>query len=266
MNSNTSNGFFVIWRRLFEHPLWLQSNATQKVILITLIAMANHEEKKWFWKGKEITCKAGQFVTSLESIAKKAGDDVSTKQVRTMLEKLEKYNFLANESSSKGRLITIEKYSYWQYEASKEGKQEGKQWASNGQAEGKQRATNNNITIKQYNNINNILGAVPEPLRDVFKDFMQMREDMGKPIKSEATVKGVLAELEKISKRPEKQVRIIEQSIARGWLRFYPLDEPVEPPSYKQFEKEQPTQATPMPEYMKETVRKLVKTFEEEKQ
>ncbi|MBB6219023.1 hypothetical protein HNQ80_005201 [Anaerosolibacter carboniphilus] len=65
---------------------------------------------------------------------------MSIKNVRTALKRFEKYEFLANESTNKNRLITIVNWDVYQSDdeelASKQ--------ASNGQANGKQRATNKN--------------------------------------------------------------------------------------------------------------------------
>ena len=139
-------GWISLHREIVEKAIWTESTPEQKVILITLLLLANHKEKEWEWKGDKYKAKPGQFVTSLQSIATKSGKDVTIKKVRTALEKFEKYGFLANESTNKNRLITIVNWEVYQ---SLENKKASKK-AGIGQAEGRQRATNNND-----NNVNN---------------------------------------------------------------------------------------------------------------
>lgn len=135
-----SQGWFKIHRELFEKSIWLNSTPEQKVILITLLGMANHQGKEWEWKGKQFKAAPGQFVTSIDSIIKKAGKDISEKNVRTALNKFEKYGFLANESTKTGRLITIVNWGLYQASESEDGKEEGGQVADDWQTGGKDMA------------------------------------------------------------------------------------------------------------------------------
>jgi hypothetical protein len=138
------NGWFKFHRELFDKPIWITSTPEQKTILMTILGMANHKENEWEFKGDKYTVQPGQFITSLQSIVEKSGKGISIKNVRTALERFEKYGFLANESTNKNRLITIVNWAFYQGEEDTTGKQDGKQPASNRQATGKQPATNKN--------------------------------------------------------------------------------------------------------------------------
>lgn len=107
-------GWIKIHRKLLEKPIWRQSTTEQKVILITLLLMANHQPQKWEWKGTQFECKAGQFITSLDNIAQNAGKSISTQNVRTALKRFEKLDFLTNESTKQGRLITVVNWGFYQ--------------------------------------------------------------------------------------------------------------------------------------------------------
>jgi hypothetical protein len=133
-------GYIKLWRALLDKPIWKQSTPEQKVVLITLIMMANHRQNEWEWMGEKFKVKSGQFVTSLESIRKKAGKGISIKNVRTSLERFKKLKFLANESAKTGRLITIVNWEAYQAERKKTAKKRAKRW----QRDGKEVATNNN--------------------------------------------------------------------------------------------------------------------------
>lgn len=109
-----TGGWIKLYRQLLEKPIWLESSPEQKVILITLLSMANHEEKEWEWQGVPYKAKPGQFVTSLESIRKKCGKGISLQNVRTALKRFEKYEFLTNQSTKQNRLITIVNWGIYQ--------------------------------------------------------------------------------------------------------------------------------------------------------
>lgn len=153
-------GWLKLYRKLIQKPIWKQSTPEQKAILITILCMVNHEEQEWEWQGRKYICKPGQVITSLEKIAKEAGKGITLKNVRTAIDRFQKYGFLANESTNKNRLITI---TNWELYQSGDGEQASKQ-ASNGQATGKQRATNKNDK-NDKNKKNNIF--IPPTLEEV---------------------------------------------------------------------------------------------------
>lgn len=149
-------GWICIYRNLLDKPIWQTSTPEQKCILITLLLMANHSEREWEWKGEKFICKAGQFITSLDGIVKKTGAGISTRNVRTAIDRFEKYEFLTNESTNKNRLITICNWEEYQSKYFADDKQNDKQLTSNRQAADKQLTTNNND-----NNDNNLNKEIP---------------------------------------------------------------------------------------------------------
>lgn len=129
-------GWICLHREIVDKAIWTESTPEQKAILITLLILANHKEKEWEWQGEKYKAKAGQFVTSLKSIADKSGKGVSIQNVRTAIARFEKYEFLTSESTNKNRLITLVNWDLYQV-------QENNQQA-NQQAPNKQLTTNNN--------------------------------------------------------------------------------------------------------------------------
>ena len=124
----SSKGWIKLHRKLRENSLYKDCNSKQRDILINLLLMANHKSNKWIFKGEEFEVKAGQLVTSLESIANSCAKDVTVQNVRTALLKFEKYGFLINKSTNKNRLITIVNWELYQ---SEEEKQQVNQQAAN---------------------------------------------------------------------------------------------------------------------------------------
>ena len=133
-----TGGFIKLHRSLLDDPVWEDSTPEQRVVFITLVSMANYKENTWVWKGERFTAKRGQLVTSLDKIAKKSGKGVSVKNVRSSIDKFEKFGFLANESAKTGRLITILNYDEFQTEENEWGKEPGKEAANDRQTGGKE--------------------------------------------------------------------------------------------------------------------------------
>lgn len=144
-----SQGWIKLHRELSEKAIWTDSTPEQKIILITILMMANHKEKEWEWKGSRFKANPGQFVTSLEKVADKCGKGVTIQNVRTALRRFEKYDFLTNESTNRNRLITVVNWGFYQSEENTTNKQTNKQLTSNQQATNKQLTTNKNVRMKE---------------------------------------------------------------------------------------------------------------------
>ena len=102
-----SIGWIKLHRKLNQSDMYKELNSVQRDVLIQCLLMANHTKKEWEWKGKIHKCQPGQFKTSLECIRQNCAKNTTIKMVRTALKKLEKWQFLANEGSKQGRIITI---------------------------------------------------------------------------------------------------------------------------------------------------------------
>lgn len=156
------NGWIRLYRELLEKPIWKCSTPEQKTILITLLLMANHKENEWVWGGRRFKVKKGEFVTSLESIRKSAGKNISIKQIRNALSLMENLDFLAMKTAKTGRIITILNWEKYQPTLVPEGQRSG-------QTRGKQGATNNNERSK----IDNKLSMCPQqPIVDVYHEVL----------------------------------------------------------------------------------------------
>ena len=107
-------GWIRLWRKMLDDVIWKTFTSEQKVITITLLLMANHENNEWFWKGKKFIVKKGQMITSIDSVKHASGRGITTQNVRTALVKLEKVGFLTNQSTKEGRLISIVKWKKYQ--------------------------------------------------------------------------------------------------------------------------------------------------------
>lgn len=139
-------GWIKLHRSLLTDELWKDCNANQKVILITLLLMANHKPNKWIFGGEEYSVKEGEFITSLKSISEHSGCTVQV--VRTALLKFEKHHFLTSKVTNKNRLISIVNWTKYQQMDEHVNKQSNNRLTSNQQAVNKQLTTNKNERMK----------------------------------------------------------------------------------------------------------------------
>lgn len=107
-------GWIKLHRKLLISDMYQDLNAVQRDVLLQCLLAANHKPKKWEWQGKIFECKAGQFITSLDSLIKLCSKGTTIRNVRTALLKLEKWEFLTNESTKTGRLITVINWGTYQ--------------------------------------------------------------------------------------------------------------------------------------------------------
>jgi DnaD/phage-associated family protein len=152
------NGFVKLYRELLDNPIWTKSTSEQKAILITILLMANHKVSEWEWQGAKFSVLPGQFVTSLDSIAVKSG--TSVQNVRSAIKKFISYNFLTDESTKTGRLITI--VNWHLYQAKKERTNKATNIPTNKEVTKTQQRGNKEVTPNK-NDKNYILRSSSEP-------------------------------------------------------------------------------------------------------
>lgn len=141
------DGFIKLDRSLLK---WEWKDDPYMVALwIEILLQANWEDRRWHGKIYE----KGSFPTSISKLAKATG--MSAKRVRTCLGRLEKSQEVAIETANSGTKIIVNKWADYQGSDINEGKQNGKQRASDGQAKG------NTIRNKESKKERNIYNSLP---------------------------------------------------------------------------------------------------------
>ena len=56
MNSEY-NGWIKLWRVFLNKSIWTQSSPQCCKVLITILLLANHDEKEWEYMGQKYKCK-----------------------------------------------------------------------------------------------------------------------------------------------------------------------------------------------------------------
>ena len=148
-------GWVKLHRELTEKAIWKCSSPEQKVILITLLMLADHKESEWIWQGKKFKTQPGQFVTSVESIMKTSGVGISRQNVRSAIVKFENLGFLTNESTKTGRLITIVNWHVYQSQNGDTNLDTNHQLTDRSPTTNHQLTTNKNVRTKELKNQEN---------------------------------------------------------------------------------------------------------------
>lgn len=216
-------GWIKLHRELANKAIWQESTPEQKTILITLLMMANHQEKEWEWKGERYKAHPGQFVTSLESITKKCGKGISIQNVRTAINRFEKYEFLTNESTNKNRLITIVNWELYQ---SKDDELTSN-LTSNQQATNKQLTTNKNVKNDKNNiSIYSVFDSYSEnsDIRQALRDYSIMRNKIKAPL-TERAVTLLLNKLDALASTDDLKIKLLENATLGNWKSVFPLKE-----------------------------------------
>lgn len=223
-------GWIKLYRELGDKPIWLESTPEQKVILITLLMMANHDSKEWEWMGRPYKAEAGQFVTSLQKIAAKSGKGISIQNVRTALKRFEKYDFLTDESTKVNRLITIVNWGIYQGSADKANKAINSQLTDDQQSANSQLTTNKNVRTKEGKNerIKDNAGQMPDPIP--YREIIEhLNQNTGKAFKHTAAGhKKLIKARWNEGYRLEDFKKVIEVKSA-DWLNDSKMDQYLQP-------------------------------------
>lgn len=117
MEKHTDEGYVIFARGTYkDSKTWRALTPVQKVVMITLLFMANHKDGEWWdsQKRKFIPVKRGQLITSMRNLKRACGRGISTQNIRTAFVNLENMGFLTKQSTHQYTLITITNYDFYQ--------------------------------------------------------------------------------------------------------------------------------------------------------
>ena len=155
-----NKGWIKIHRKIMETSWYKRSTVVH--LFIHLLIKANHQENKFFWNGKEITIKRGEFITGLNKLSEETG--ISIQSIRTALTILKSTNTITIKSTNKFSIIQIVNYDQYQSEEEKLTSKLTSKVTNNQQTTNKQLTTNKNDKNEKNekniknNNINIIIG------------------------------------------------------------------------------------------------------------
>ena len=113
----SKNGYIKLWRDIKKQSFW-KKDLEAKSIFIELIMAAQHTQKQITYKGKLVSLKEGQCITSRTELGDDAGVDSDSKIKRT-LAKFDKLDITTRENVKHnghiiGQIITLNNWEKWQ--------------------------------------------------------------------------------------------------------------------------------------------------------
>ena len=112
--ASSPDGWLKLYRNLMHKPIWTETTAEQKVLLISLLMKAAFSDRTWIHQGSVYRLKPGQLITSINTLVDLGGRGVTHRKVRTALDLFEKYGFLTREMTQQHTLITIDNWETYQ--------------------------------------------------------------------------------------------------------------------------------------------------------
>ena len=231
-----AEGWIKINRKLFDHPVWLNSSMQTKVVILALLGHACYKPMQWDVLGKKIDLHPGQLYISESRLKKWCGKGTTRQGIRCALTRLQRMQFLTKETTNQGTMITIVNWGEYQWSDNDEQpteQPENNQRTTNEQpTESKKQPTNKKeYTLKRKKEgkkvrikdlISQFCGENLELIKSI-EGWVEMRDRSKKPLTAHALELN-LRKLYKLTSGDEvKMVSIVDQSTMSGWQSFYPL-------------------------------------------
>jgi hypothetical protein len=144
----------LLARKIKNSPLWISLKPTHRLVLIELILQAQFQDGEVVRNGEIIFLRRGQVATSYQGLVNDIkSPEVTVKVVRSAINKLIKYNFLAKDEAvaraKKGLLLTLVNYDFYQspdnYKGKARGRDKGTLKTKERHYEGEVEAINNKV-------------------------------------------------------------------------------------------------------------------------
>lgn len=210
-------GFVKNHRKTLDNPI-VCKDSDHFAIWHYLLYEAKFKPCASLFGGKKIILQPGQLTTGRRQISEHF--HIAESKVQRVLKTFENEQMIEQQTSNKNRLISI--VGWEQYQICE---QQNEQPVNNKRTTTEQPVNTpkecKNERMKEY--IKYIYRRAPAELHKTLDDFIEMR----KKIKSPATDRALelmLKKLERLSGGDtEMAIKILEQSIERGWKTVYPL-------------------------------------------
>lgn len=225
-------GWVKVYRKIEDCEIWTDKEPfDRRSAWIDLLMMANHEDKKIIFRGKPLTIKAGQKLTSIYKLAEKW--HWSRDRVRRYLMLLEALGMITRESDSNKTIVTIVNYSVYQESRTTNDTTDNttdKATHNTTDKATRNTQTRNNKNDKEVRSKEVIANFYDDAeINDAFADYVTMRKSIKKPMtdKAIALAKSSLKKLSGGDKAT--MIAILNQSVMYSWQGLFPLKEKPDP-------------------------------------
>ncbi len=141
------NGYVKSYRKVEDNPVICKDNDYFRVWYY-LLHNATHKEHPVIFNKEKIILKKGELITGRDMISKKC--NISSSKVQRILKTFEIEHQIEQQTSTKGRLITIVNWEIYQNDGQQSEQQVNNEWTTNEQQ------MNTNKNVKNVNNVKNV--------------------------------------------------------------------------------------------------------------
>ena len=220
---------WIKWhRKVLDNPI-IMKDKDYFAIWGYLLLNATHKEYDTLFNGKRITLKEGQLIIGRKSIAEKLKIDES--KVQRILKSFENEQQIEQQTTSRNRLISIINWHEYQ-----QNEQQVEQQVNNDCTTNEQQV-NTNKNIKNNKNEKNISKKESkksfDDLIDKFTQNEELRVELRNHLATRKSKRATLTNraielslknLTQLADNDEEKIKIVQQSIERGWTSFYKLE------------------------------------------
>lgn len=232
IEENKSMGYVKLFRSIKQWE-WHDEPATLS-LFIHCLAMANHKPTKW----RGITIERGTFVSSRAKLMDMTG--LSERAFRTALDRLKESGTVSSKSTNKYTIYKVENYDSYQGDIQQSDQQETQQEAQQAsQQTSSKRHTNKKLKNEKKEEVKEkkkkekfepqrmIEEYTQDPsLREALLDFLDFRKSAKAAVSTKGQMQLLLNKLDQLSHGDhQKKIKIVNQSIERGWKGFFELRE-----------------------------------------
>jgi len=230
-----NQGYIKIYRKILDNFIYLDSQAVH--LWLHILLKANHSKKEFLFNGKRENLQVGQLIVSRDKISLET--NISPSKIYRLLKILEREQLIEQQTNNHFTKITVLKYRKYQ-EISKPNEQQPEQPVNNQRTTSEQ-PVNTKKKKKNDNNDNNIINnkggcggkkeidlsfIENENFKPIYKNWIDYRNEIKKPFKSEKSIKANFKELMNLSNNDYSLAeKIINKSIANGWQGLFALKE-----------------------------------------
>lgn len=222
----TVNGWIKLHKTISEH--WVWDDPISLKAWLDLLMSVNYKDKKAMVGGSLITIETGQILTSTLKLSERWG--CTWRKTDALLKAFENDQMITVKKCKNGKLVTVLNYKLYQ------GFSEDDCTTESTTESRTESTTESRTESTQHKNIKNIKEAkekkhIGEPVRyfpndddleETFHEFITMRNKIKKPMTDKA-IDLMIRKLDRMSKDPKEQVKLLEQSITHCWQDVYPL-------------------------------------------
>lgn len=210
-----AEAFIKICRKMLNWEWYDDVNTCR--LFIHCLLRANYKSGSWHG----IDYEPGQFITSLQTLANET--HLTIRQVRVALDHLKMTGEVTIIRHSKCSVITVNNWGEYQTNDNQDGSKKARKRQANDKVVTTDKEYKESKEGKELKNNIGLYFPDDENLNTAFKDFVDYRKSIKKPM-GERAIELNKKDLEELSAGDSsKAIAIINQSIKRGWQGLFPL-------------------------------------------